>query len=92
MAVAIGQLRAAACTEAHARAKRTAPPAQSRMRGCCCEACLAAPRLLRAPKAQGYYGLWQAAAGAGGADVDADAGARARLDAPGRERAVSAAT
>ncbi len=73
--------------------KRVAPPAQSRMRGCCCEACLAAPRLLREPKAQGYYGLWQAAAGAGGADADADAGARAPgQPGAGAGGAVSAAT
>jgi predicted sulfurtransferase len=28
------------------------------LRGCCCEACTAAPRLLRAEKAVGLYGTW----------------------------------
>ena len=44
------------------------------MRGCCCAACLEAPRLLRAPKTQGYYGSWHAAAGAD-SDGEADGGA-----------------
>ncbi|KAK9845288.1 hypothetical protein WJX81_002464 [Elliptochloris bilobata] len=52
-------------------------------RGCCCEVCLSAPRLLRAPKAQGYYGLWHAAAAAaGGGDGEVDAsGSRAAAQA-----------
>ena len=29
-----------------------------RLSGCCCEACVAAPRLLRPAKVSGYYGTW----------------------------------
>lgn len=47
---------------------------QADLRGCCCEACQQAPRLLRAPKALGYYGSWQAAAGTDSDDGEADGG------------------
>ena len=50
----------------------------SRLRGCCCEACVAAPRLLRPAKVAGYYGTWasEAAAGLAG-DEGGDAAAAA---------------
>ncbi|MEW5300927.1 MAG: hypothetical protein WDW36_003818 [Sanguina aurantia] len=32
---------------------------QTRLRGCCCEACLSAPRLLRPQKTEGYYSAWE---------------------------------
>lgn len=53
----------------------------SKLFGCCCEACTAAPRLLRPAKASGYYGTWAseaeelAAAAATGGDGEAAAAA-----------------
>lgn len=34
------------------------PPQQTSFKGCCCEACQEAPRLLRPAKTRGLYGNW----------------------------------
>ena len=34
------------------------PAVQAKLSGCCCEACMQAPRLLRPHKPQGYYGTY----------------------------------
>ena len=47
---------------------------QAEHRGCCCEECTCAPRVLRAPKAQGHYAPWHAAAAVAGSDSEDDAG------------------
>jgi predicted sulfurtransferase len=40
---------------------------RARLQGCCCERCMAAPRLLRPIKIDGNYARWTAYAGARGA-------------------------
>ena len=52
---------------------------KSATRGCCCESCMSAPRLLRPAKTSGHYGTWATEAAAVGSDGDALAAAAARL-------------
>ena len=57
-------------------------PCAAELKGCCCEACVTAPRLLRPAKVAGYYGTWASEAEAlAAAAREGDAEAAASLAA-----------